>query len=167
MWILVGMMGAGKTTIGRGLAGRSGREFRDTDSLLQKRFGRPVSEIFRVYGEETFRDHETSILKGLEPGPIVLATGGGIVLRDANWVEMRRLGTVVFLDVESDVLQDRLERSKKRRPLLSVDDWQSRFRAILNERRERYELADHCLTVADEDNEAIIDRLLRVLEGER
>ena len=74
-WILVGMMGAGKTSVGRALAERSGRPFRDTDLMLQTRFGRPVSQIFRVYGESTFRDHETSILRSLEPEACILSTG--------------------------------------------------------------------------------------------
>src|SRR3954464_1775303 len=87
-WILVGMMGAGKTSLGRSLAGLSGREHLDTDHLLQRRLGRPIPQLFNIYGEATFRDHETSILKGLEPGPSVISTGGGIVLRPVNWVEM-------------------------------------------------------------------------------
>src|SRR5437868_3400733 len=96
-WVLVGMMGAGKSAVGRALAGLAAREFVDTDQLLQNRFGRPVSQIFQHYGEETFRDHETNILRGLAPGRFVLSTGGGIVLREANWLEMRRLGVVIYL----------------------------------------------------------------------
>lgn len=158
------MMGAGKTTLGRELARRAGRPFRDTDSMLQNRFGRAVSEIFRVYGENAFREHETSILKGLVREPIVLATGGGIVLRDANWAEMKRLGTVIFLDVDEPVLKERLQKSKKRRPLLASEDWQGKFEAILCERRELYERADITIQVGEEENEAVIERLLTMLE---
>ena len=117
-WILLGMMGAGKSSIGRNLAEASHRPFLDTDLLLQNRLGRPVSQIFQVYGEATFRDHETSILRNLEPEPVVLATGGGIVLREENWTEMRRLGITVFLDAAFETLTERLARSKKKRPLL-------------------------------------------------
>src|SRR5690349_9779443 len=96
-WILLGMMGAGKSAVGRALAELSGREFVDTDLLLQQRLGRPISQLFAVYGEDAFRDHETSILRSLEPLPVVLATGGGIVVREENWSELRRLGTTIYL----------------------------------------------------------------------
>jgi shikimate kinase len=141
-WILLGMMGSGKSAVGRGLAELSGRPFVDTDILLQNRFGRPVSQIFQVYGEQTFRDHETSILKGLEPGEYVLATGGGIVMRPENWCELRRIGTTIFLKAEFETIIDRLEQSKKRRPLLETENWQERARTILESRLHLYEQAD-------------------------
>ncbi len=141
-WILLGMMGAGKSALGRGLAEASGRKFKDTDILLQNRFGRPVSQIFQIYGEATFRDHETSILRSLEPGPYILATGGGIVLRESNWDELRRLGTTVFLRATPETLIDRLENSKKRRPLLQTENWQDKALDILEARLPIYEQAD-------------------------
>lgn len=159
------MMGAGKSTMGRALAAKSGREFLDTDQLLQSRFGRPVSEIFRIYGEAAFRDHETSILKTLQPGATVLATGGGIVIREANWVEMRRLGTTLFLDVDPHKLKQRLQRSKKKRPLLAAEDWEERFELLMIQRRELYEQADFTVQVAEEEADEVSDRLLSVLEA--
>lgn len=159
------MMGAGKSTMGRALAAKSGREFLDTDQLLQSRFGRPVSEIFRIYGEAAFRDHETSILKTLQPGATVLATGGGIVIREANWVEMRRLGTTLFLDVEPQKLKQRLQRSKKKRPLLAAEDWEERFELLMIQRKELYEQADFTVQVAEEEADEVSDRLLSVLEA--
>lgn len=142
----MGMMGAGKSSVGKALSGLSGRPYLDTDLLLQSRFGRPVSQIFKIYGEDTFRAHETSILKGLEPSGCVLATGGGIVTREANWGEMRRLGTTIHLDVPEDVLIGRLTISKKRRPMLEVEDWEGRVEDLLERRRPLYAQAD--LTVA-------------------
>src|SRR5580658_4293007 len=122
-WILVGMMGAGKSSIGRLLAESTGRSFVDTDLILQQRLGRPISQIFQIYGEEAFRDHETSVLKGLEPSMSVISTGGGIVLRDENWAEFNRLGQTIFLDASIETLIGRLAVSKKKRPLLQVEDW--------------------------------------------
>src|SRR5689334_6309954 len=141
-WILVGMMGVGKSAVGRELAVRTGREFLDTDQMLQNRLGRPVTQLFQVYGESAFRDHETSLLKTLEPRDAILSTGGGIVIRDANWEELRRLGTTLYLKATPDDLIARLTTSKKRRPLLEVEDWEQRLRNLLAAREDRYQLAD-------------------------
>src|SRR5688572_21632380 len=150
-WILVGMMGSGKSTVGRLLAERASRRFLDTDQLVVHRLGRPVHQLFSVYGQEAFRDHESSILKSLQPDDYVLATGGGIVLRQANWKELKRLGVVAFLDLPLEILAQRLERSAKRRPLLEVEDWEGRLAEIFEERRPLYEKADLCLKLESED----------------
>jgi shikimate kinase len=146
-WILLGMMGAGKSSVGRALAELSGRVFMDTDLLLQHRFGRPVHEIFRLYGEESFRGHETSVLKGLQPAAVVLATGGGIVTRLENWKELRRLGTTIYLRATYETLVRRLEASKKKRPLLMAEEWPDRVRVILDQRSSLYESADIVLDI--------------------
>ncbi len=159
-WILIGMMGAGKSTVGRSLAGLAGREFVDTDLLLQNRFGRPVAQIFEVYGEEAFRGHETSILKGLEPAPIVLATGGGIVTRPQNWFELGRLGHTIYLEASAETLIERLERSKKRRPLLETENWQDRVRSLLEQRQPLYRQAEYIVNV---DGIALEDAPSRLL----
>ncbi len=166
MWILVGMMGAGKSTLGRELAKISGRDFKDTDTLLQNRFGRPVAQIFEVYGEETFRGHETSVLKGLEPTNTVLATGGGIVVREENWVELRRLGMTIFLDVPLEDLIRRLTISKKRRPLLEVEGWQTRLRDLYEYRLPMYKMADMSFSVDFDDSTALAKRLHEKLVAE-
>jgi len=149
--ILVGMMGSGKSTVGRLLAEDLGVPFWDTDNLLAHRLGRPVSQLFSLYGEDAFRQHETNLLRSIESTEGVLATGGGIVIKPDNWVEMRRLGTTVFLDVEPDIVKKRLANSKRKRPLLQVKDWEDRFHAILDARRELYLQADiHVQITADE-----------------
>lgn len=144
------MMGAGKSAVGRELALRTGREFMDTDQMLQHRLGRPVSQLFQIYGESAFRDHETSLLRSLEPGPIILSTGGGIVVREANWPELHRLGTVLYLKATEDDIIQRLSTSKKRRPLLEVEDWQSTLRNLLSQREELYQKADIVIELAGE-----------------
>lgn len=164
-WILVGMMGAGKSSIGRLLAERTGRGFTDTDTLLVNRLGRPIPQIFRLYGEPTFRDHETSVLRALQPGLCVLATGGGTVLREENWMELRRLGTTIYLQASLATLLARLERSRYRRPLLLADDWEERVAAILAGREPLYHQADLSVIVdgrtADETTEAILEAVER------
>lgn len=164
-WILIGMMAAGKSTVGRALARASERTFLDTDTLIQSRFGRSVAAIFQVYGESAFRDHETSVLREQEPGAYVLATGGGIVLRPENWVEMRRLGTVIYLDVPEEVLRDRLAASRKKRPLLAHDDWEERFARLVAERQPLYRQADLVFPLGGEPAERAAERLLLLLES--
>ncbi len=153
--VLVGMMGCGKTTVGRELAHRVGFEFLDTDQVLQAKLGRTVSGIFRVYGEDAFRDHETSLLRSIGSEGVVVATGGGMVMRERNWAEMRRIGAVVFLDVDRDVLLERLSAGRKRRPLLAEDDWEKRFDELLERRRPLYEQADLSVRIGREDPEEV------------
>lgn len=157
-------METGKSSIGRALAELSDRQFIDTDQLLQQRLGRPIPQIFQIYGEETFRAHETSILKSLEPSPIVLATGGGIVTRSENWDELRRLGLTVFLDATPATLKDRLARSKKKRPLLQTEEWETRIDELLAVRTPLYQTAD--LTVAVDDVD-LMDGAQKVLDAIR
>jgi len=160
-WILVGMMGAGKSSVGRHLSELSGREFRDTDLLLQNRFGRTISQIFQLYGEATFRAHETSVLQTLEPEPIVLATGGGIVMKPENWAELRRLGITCFLNASASVLHERLEASKKKRPLLETENWEQKVTDLLDARMPLYMQADFTLNV-DPDDIAETARLAKI-----
>lgn len=164
-WILVGMMGSGKSTIGRRLAERSGRCFVDTDALIRDRFGRSITAIFAIYGESTFREHETSVLRALERQPGVISTGGGIILRDANWIELHRLGTTIFLDVNAEVIKERLTHSRKKRPLLATEDWETRVDELLAARRERYEKADLIVSLGEEDADAAADRVWEVLHA--
>lgn len=164
-WVLIGMMGAGKSSLGRALSDKTGREHLDTDQILQRRLGRPIPQLFQIYGESTFRDHETSILKSLQPGFSVISTGGGIVVREGNWTELRRLGAVIFVEVEYEDLVERLAASKKRRPLLEVDDWQERLRTLLEERRPLYNQADITVNVSGLGMMEAVDLIEQRLTG--
>jgi len=154
--ILVGMMGSGKSTVGRLLAEDLGVPFWDTDNLLAHKLGRPVNQLFHLYGEQAFRQHETNLLKSLERTEGVLATGGGIVIKPDNWVELRRLGTTVFLDVDPEIVKSRLANSKRKRPLLQVENWEDRFQDILDARRDLYLQADvHVMITSDEFSDVV------------
>lgn len=157
------MMGSGKTSVGRHLARIDGRDFEDTDSMIQRRLGRSIAEIFRLYGEDAFRAHETAILRSLVPRRALLATGGGIVLRAENWAEMRRLGVTVYLEASAETLIARLERSRRTRPLLLSDDWRDRLRRLLELRRPLYEQADLRIPLGDEGIERVADRAYEAL----
>ena len=136
---LVGMMGAGKTTIGRILARCLGREFVDLDHALEAKCGVRVSVIFEIEGEEGFRKRETAQLDecSLQPG-IVLATGGGAVLAPENRKLLQDRGTVVYLRADADELFRRLERDRTR-PLLQTPDPKARIRELLTQRESLYE----------------------------
>lgn len=163
--VLVGMMGSGKSTVGMELADLLGVPFLDTDKLLEARLGRPIRQWFQIYGEEAFREYETLMLRELDMTEGVLATGGGIVLRDENWLEMKRLGVIVFLDVQPDVLKHRLTNTKRKRPLLEVPDWEKRFDEILGSREPVYKRADFVVTVGEEDHSDVAIRIKELLLG--
>jgi len=140
---LVGMMGAGKTTLGRALAWRLGREFADTDKVLVERTGVPVRTIFEIEGEEGFRRRESAVLAELAAQEgLVIATGGGAVLSEANRELMRSHGTVIYLRARLESLWERT-RQDTTRPLLQTADPRGTLAAILTEREPFYSEAAH------------------------
>src|SRR3954464_14108547 len=103
--VLIGFMGAGKSSVGRTLARMTGRPRFDTDEMIASRFGLTISEIFEKRGEERFRDAESEALKELpSETDAIIVTGGGIVLRQANTARLRELGAVVYLSADEDTL---------------------------------------------------------------
>ncbi len=138
---LVGMMGAGKTTVGRILAKKLKYRFFDTDELIVRVANQSIAEIFAQEGEEAFRELETKVLGGLSAYQnSVVATGGGIVARSMNWSYLH-YGVVVWLDVPVDQLYDRL-RSDTARPLLQEGEIKSKLQSLLKERERFYTQAD-------------------------
>lgn len=136
---LVGMMGAGKTTIGRSLARILDREFVDLDHELESRCGVRVSLIFDIEGEEGFRRRETTALDECSRRRgIVLATGGGAVLAPENRSYLMERGVVVYLRASADELFRRVSRDRNR-PLLQTPDPKGRLRSLLQEREPLYE----------------------------
>ena len=141
--VLVGPMGAGKTTIGRYLAEQLGYVFRDTDSLIEERTGAAISWIFDVEGEEGFRERESALIRDLsgESG-IVLATGGGAILREHNRRVLSEMGTVVYLETSVREQLSRTRRDRKR-PLLQAGDREEVLSELLTRREPLYrEVAD-------------------------
>ncbi|MCP9858637.1 MULTISPECIES: shikimate kinase [unclassified Cyanobium] len=145
---LVGMMGAGKSAVGRPLAEALGYRFIDADVTLAEAAGRPIAEIFTRDGEAAFRALETTVLNGIASWhSLVVATGGGVVTRPENWGHMRQ-GVVVWLEAPEAELLRRLAADPTPRPLLDAPDPAARLEALLRERRPLYAQAD--LTVAQQ-----------------
>ncbi|NJN22232.1 MAG: shikimate kinase [Leptolyngbya sp. RL_3_1] len=163
---LVGMMGAGKSTLGKQVAQQLGYRFFDTDSLITQVAGQPIPEIFAQSGEVAFRDLETQVLTQLAPYTrLVVATGGGIVLRRQNWGQLHH-GVVIWLDVPLAELQRRLQGDQTR-PLLQRSDWPEHLAQLLQERQNLYREADIHLKISPgEAIAAIAQRLLTQL-GDR
>lgn len=135
---LVGLMGAGKSTVGRLLARRLGRRFIDTDHEIEKRNGVTIPVIFEIEGEEGFRRREQEVLADLAQTPdIVLSTGGGIVLRPENREILRDQGFAVYLSARPELLAERT-RHDKSRPLLNVSDPLAKLRELYTIRDPLY-----------------------------
>ncbi|THF62970.1 shikimate kinase [Pseudothauera nasutitermitis] len=141
--ILIGMMGAGKTTIGRELAKRCGMRFVDCDHEIEARTGVSVPTIFEIEGEEGFRRRETQVIDELTCTPgLVIATGGGAVLSPLNRTMLAERGVVIYLNVPPQVLWERT-RHDRNRPLLRVPNPRERIFALHRERDPLYrEIAD-------------------------
>ncbi len=137
MLALVGMPGSGKSTVGRHLSRRLGLDFRDSDHVLEERVGCSIREFFAREGEERFRDAEQEVIAQLATSGVVLATGGGAVLREANRASLRAGGPVVYLRAGPDELFRRL-RHDRNRPLLQVADPLGRLRDMHAQRDPLY-----------------------------
>lgn len=162
---LVGMMGAGKTTVGRELAKRLGRRFADCDHEIEARTGVGIPVIFEIEGEEGFRRRETQELDELSrQRDIVVATGGGIVLAEENRAILRERGTVIYLDVAPEVLFERT-RHDRNRPLLQVENPRARIEALYLERTPLYRaVADLILPGRRGSPQAMARNIERALE---
>ncbi len=140
---LIGLMGAGKTTIGKALAKRLGYRFVDSDHEIEARTGVSLPTIFEIEGEEGFRRRETQVIADLASrNAHVVATGGGAVLRPENRQNLEASGFVIYLDVPLSTLYERTRHDKKR-PLLQVSDPRRKLRELYAQRDPLYrEIAD-------------------------
>jgi len=161
---LIGPMGVGKTTVGRALARALGRPFHDSDKEIEAQTGVDIPTIFEFEGEAGFRDREATMIERLSARhDIVLATGGGAVLRAENRRHLAARGMVVFLNASLNELLRRTRRDRNR-PLLQTADPRARLEQILRERTPIYrELADLELTTDGRRGKQIVPRICRLL----
>lgn len=162
---LVGPMGAGKSTVGRRLARRLGYRFLDSDQALEARTGVDIPTIFDIEGEAGFRDREAVIIEELtREAEVVLATGGGAVLRPENRTCLAGRGVVVYL--RADVATQLRRTARSNRPLLQTADPEARLTALLAERDPLYRaIADITLDSGDGGIDGVVDQLIHHLDG--
>jgi shikimate kinase len=161
---LVGMMGAGKSSIGRRLAARMGVAFFDADCEIEAAAGRPIAEIFTVYGEPAFRDCERKVISRLllDHPPHVLATGGGAFMAGETRERLKEASITVWLRAPLDILFARVKR-KGDRPLLKTEDPRATLEKLLIEREPTYALADIIVDSENAPHEITVERLMTTL----
>jgi shikimate kinase len=161
--VLVGMMGSGKSSIGRRLATRLGIAFVDADSEIEQAAGMTIAEIFERHGEPYFRAGETRVIaRLLDQGPQVLATGGGAFMNPDTRAAIRRKGVSIWLKAELEVLMKRIKR-RGDRPLLKSGDPAATLTALIEQRYPIYAESDLTVMSRDVPHDAIVDEIVAAL----
>ena len=163
--VLIGFMGAGKSSTGKALARKTGLPLFDTDEIVSARFGLSVTEIFVQLGEEEFREAETEALKQLSAAaPAIIVTGGGIVLRPENVKMLRELGKVISLEADEETLFRRISR-RATRPLLQTKNPRATMAELLRVRDPLYRAAaDLRLDTSRLTHDEVADAILKSIE---
>jgi shikimate kinase len=164
--VLVGMMGVGKSTIGRRLAARLGLRFFDADVEIEvAHAGMTIPEIFTAHGEPYFRDGEARVIaRLLEGGPIVLATGGGAFMREETRTRIAAKAVSIWLRADHDVIMRRVRR-RADRPLLQTADPEGTVTRLLTEREPIYGKADLTIASRDVPHDRIVDETIETLRA--
>ena len=162
--VLIGMMGAGKTSIGRRLAQRLRLPFLDADQEIEAAAAMTIPEIFATHGEPAFRDGERRVIQRiLSAGvPQVLSTGGGAFLNAATRESVGGSGIAIWLSAEPEVLFSRVKR-RSNRPLLNTPDPEGTLRRLLAEREPFYTLADLTVRSRDVAHDVVVNEILAAL----
>ena len=164
--VLIGMMGAGKSSVGRCLQRQSGLARLDTDEMLAAEFGMSIAQIFEKHGEEKFRDAETDLLRKLAPDrPAIIVTGGGIVLRHQNVDLLKSVGTVIWLAADEATLFERAAR-RDHRPLLQKENPRAVFSRLFEEREPLYAAAaDIRIDTSRMNHDEVAETILNKIEN--
>ena len=163
--VLVGMMGAGKSSIGRRLAHALDLPFVDADAEIEKAANLTIPEIFSTYGEAHFREGERRVIQRLlATGPKVVATGGGAFLSEETREACRTSGVTIWLQAEVSVLLERVRKSRNR-PLLNSPDPEGVMRRLLDERQPTYSLADLTIVSREGPHQALVAEMIAALDA--
>lgn len=161
--VLVGLMGAGKSSVGRRLASRLGFAFIDADTEIEKAAGATIPEIFASHGEAAFRDGERKVIARLLDQPhVVLATGGGAFMNVETRSRVRERGVSIWLKAEIDILVKRCAR-RSNRPLLANGDLKATLTRLMSERYPVYAEADITVMSVDGPHDAVVDQIMQAL----
>ncbi|MFZ0425867.1 MAG: shikimate kinase [Xanthobacteraceae bacterium] len=164
--VLVGMMGVGKSSIGRRLGARLGVPFVDADAEIEKAAGMSIADIFARHGEESFRSGEARVIaRLLDGGPQVLATGGGAVINADTRSAIKEKGVSIWLNADFEVLMKRISKRKNDRPMLQTADPAATLRQLLVERELFYAQADLTVQSREVPHEAIVTEIVDGVAG--
>lgn len=161
--VLVGMMGAGKTSVGRKLAERLGLSFVDADHEIELAAGMSIADIFAAHGEADFRAGEVRVISRLLlSGPKIIATGGGAFMNETTRENIARHGISIWLKAEPDVLMRRV-RKRSDRPLLKTADPEATLRHLLKMREPVYALADITVESLEAPHERVVEAVMKAV----
>jgi shikimate kinase len=163
--ILVGMMGSGKSSIGRRLALALELPFVDADAAIEEAAGMTIDEMFRTHGEPYFREGEERVIRRLlQNGPQVVSTGGGAVISAQTRAAIAQSGVSIWLDAPVDLLLQRVSR-RDNRPLLKTDDPKAVLERLVGERAKYYAEANLKYESRDTPHETVVDEILTLLSS--
>jgi len=164
--VLIGMMGVGKSSIGRRLGARLGIPFIDADAEIEKAAGMSIADIFARHGEAEFRSGEARVIaRLLNGGPQVLATGGGAVMNPETRALIQKKGVSIWLSAEFELLLRRISKRKAERPMLQTADPAATLRELLAKREPIYTQADLTVESRDVPHDAVVVEILERLAG--
>ncbi|MCW5702656.1 MAG: shikimate kinase [Bradyrhizobium sp.] len=163
--VLIGMMGAGKSTIGRRMAARLRLPFLDADTEIETAAGMSIPDIFETHGEPHFRDGEARVIaRLLDNGPAVIATGGGAFMREETRDRIRDKAVSLWLQADADIIMKRVRR-RSDRPLLQNPDPEGTVNRLLEEREPVYRTADLTIMSRDVPHDRIVDECIDALHA--
>ena len=162
--VLLGMMGVGKTTLGKIVAKKINLKFIDTDSNIEKKYEMKISEIFKEKGEKFFRlEEEKEVLESLKEVNSVIALGGGAFLNKTVRENILKNAISIWLDINLKDLNKRMKWSSKR-PLLNIENKQKKINELYDKRKNIYKLADHRISCDDLDKKNIVKKIITFYE---
>lgn len=165
--ILIGFMGTGKTAVGKRLASILEKDFYDSDQEVETVTGMSISQLFNKYGEVRFRSEEKLAIQRLvQNEDCIIATGGGVILDQANIALLAKNGVIICLSARPEIIYERVKR-RNNRPLLKRGNPYDMIVELLSEREELYKCADYYIDTSDLDFQEIIDKILAFLKGYR
>jgi shikimate kinase len=162
--VLIGMMGVGKSSIGRRLGARLAIPFVDADAEIEKAAGMSIADIFARHGQEAFRSGEARVIaRLLNGGPQVLATGGGAVMNPATRALIQQRGVSIWLSAEFELLLRRISKRKAERPMLQTADPAATLRELLAEREPIYAQSDLTVESREVPHDAVVAEIIERL----